>query len=123
MSGIPASSPKLRRSVLALGLCLLAFMFAMEAKLAVYSPHHGFGSDIRAAKALPEKIPALVPHGTLAPDPIHPLVPFASLFELAAGFTLAVNILLKLQSEQENLPAIPSSFFSPHGFFRPPPVL
>jgi hypothetical protein len=98
-------------------------MFAMEAKLACYSPHRSFGSDVRAAKALPEDIPSLVPHGALAPDTIHPLIPFAFLFEFAAGLTLAVNILLKLQSEQKNLHAISSSFFSPHNFFRPPPVL
>ena len=98
-------------------------MFAMEAKLALYSPHRGFGSVIRAAKALPEEIPSLVPHGALAPDPIHPLIPFAFLFEFATGLTMAVNIRLKMQAAQKNLPAIPSSFFSPHSFFRPPPVL
>jgi hypothetical protein len=98
-------------------------MFAMEAKLAWYTPQHLSGSDIRASKALPEDIPALVSHGVLAPDPIHPLISFVFLFEFAAGVTLAVNILLKLQSEKENLPSIASSLFSPHNFFRPPPVL
>lgn len=52
MAGVPTSW-SFRRTALALGLRILAFGFAMEAKLACYCPAGGSGSDIVAAKARP----------------------------------------------------------------------
>jgi hypothetical protein len=121
MSRVLAASGQLRRTVLAFGLCFLAFSFAMEAKLAWYGPQGGFGSDVRAAKALPADVPALVPHGAPAPDPIHPLISFALLLAFAAGCALA-DVLLENEAAQNHLPVSAASYFSPHNFFRPPPA-
>jgi hypothetical protein len=109
------------RSLLAIGLCLLAFSFAMEAKLAGYGPRGGPASDVSAAKALPADVPDLVPHGVPAPDPFHPQVPIAFLLTLAAGCVL-MDVQLKLQSARAHLPVSAASYFSPNAFFRPPPA-
>ncbi len=50
--------PKMRRNTLALGLCVLAVLFALEAKTAWYGPANGPGSDVRSQKALPADSPA-----------------------------------------------------------------
>src|SRR5579871_6486992 len=46
-----------RRSALAVGMCLLAFLFAVEAKLAWYSPSSAQLSAIQSAKARPADAP------------------------------------------------------------------
>ena len=62
-------SPHTRRNTLALGLCLLAVLFALEAKTAWYGPTNGPSSGIQSQKARPADLPAVVSHGvsTLAP--------------------------------------------------------
>ena len=84
MSGWFAASPSYRRAPLAFGLCLLAFLFAIEAKTAWYGPAAGFTAVLfRAAKAQPVASPEVVDHGLPAPDPAHPHVTFALLPQIA----------------------------------------
>jgi|SRR5579859_3136685 len=122
MAEAPIASRCFRRSFLAFGLCLLAFVFAVEAKLACYSPQQGPASDLTAAKALPANIPTVVPHGLPSPDFVHPFIPVAQLLAFAAGCALAANALLTSRPAHEHLSFTAASFFSPPAFFRPPPV-
>jgi len=121
MAGVPTSRT-LRRTVLALGLCLLAFAFAMEAKLAGYSPAGGSGSDIAAAKARPADLPEIVAHGVPAPDPVDALTLF---FVLAAWTGASLWKTDALPGRKIALPCrsvSSAAFFSSNLFFRPPPV-
>jgi hypothetical protein len=121
MSGWFAASPSYRRAPLALGLCLLAFLFAIEAKTAWYSSAAGFGGSVRAAKAQPVASPEVVEHGVPAPDPAHPHVAFALLPQIAT----AMFADLPVHALGEVLPG-QNPHFLPAGFsfanlFRPPP--
>lgn len=53
---------RVRRDTLALGLCLLAALFALEAKIAWYGPTAGPEVDISRRKALPADLPSVVSH-------------------------------------------------------------
>src|SRR5258708_38851061 len=85
MSVVPEASRLIGHTVIAFCLCLLAFSFAMEAKLAWYGPERGLGSDVRSAKALPASTPEQIPHGIPGANPIFPMFPFALLLMFAAG--------------------------------------
>lgn len=123
MSGWFAASPSYRRAPLAFGLCLLAFLFAIEAKTAWYGPAAGFGGSVRAAKAQPVASPKVVEHGVPAPDPAHPHVAFALLPQIVtvmfAGFPA--------RALGEVVPGRHLQFlaagFSFANLFRPPPAL
>lgn len=122
MLGSFVPSSRLRRAPLAIGLCVLAVLFALEAKTAWYGPFAVPGGAIRAAKALPVGLPELVDHGVPAPDPAHPGVAFAT---LPAGATVWLP-----RAKGPALDETPRSHllffaacFSPSIFFRPPPVL
>ena len=122
MSGWFAASPSYRRAPLALGLCLLAFLFAIEAKAAWYGPAAGFGGNVRAAKAQPVSSPKVVEHGVPAPDPAHPNVAFAPLPEIKTA--MFAGLLARALSEVlpiEHLHIFAAGFsFANH--FRPPPT-
>jgi hypothetical protein len=123
MSGWFAASPSYRRTPLALGLCLLAFLFAIEAKTAWYGPAAGFGSIVRAAKAQPVASPEVVEHGVPAPDPAHPHVAFALLPQIATVMfaSLPARALVRvLPGQHLHFLAAGFSFAS---LFRPPPAL
>jgi len=121
MAGVPTSR-SLRRTALALGLCLLAFGFAMEAKLACYGPAVGSGRDIAAAKARPADLPEVVSHGVHAPDPSHSelLVVFVATLT-APSMWKAVSLLVR-NSEYNHLSVSSAEYFSPSLFLRPPPI-
>jgi hypothetical protein len=113
-----------RRTTLALGLCLLAFLFAIEAKTAWYGPAVGFCSSVRAAKAQPVTTPEVVEHGAPAPDPAHPDASFAALAPIAVALSL---LCFSAQARNEivlsRLPQFPAAGFSFSNRFRPPPAL
>jgi hypothetical protein len=117
---IQASIPNhMRRSALAGGLCLLAFLFAMEAKFAWYAPANDPLTTIQSAKARPADLPELVSHGAAA-------LPDAPLqFALACLAVLVTAVLVKaesfcrldLTSKRHTLSA--TTYFSPGLLFRP----
>jgi len=121
MLGVSAASRSFQRTALAFGLCLLAFSFAMEAKLAWYGPQAGTGSDISAAKALPADVPALIQHGAPAANPFGPLFPCALLFVLATGCS-RTSVQLKREAAHSRFHVHVAAYFSPHCFVRPPPT-
>lgn len=122
MSGLSAASPAFRRTPLAIGLCLLAIVFAIEAKTAWFGPAAGPGSAVRAAKALPEGLPRLVDHGLPLQDPAHPHLHFS----VPPASTAILLPRVKTSVDGEilfgHLPFFSAAYFSPSDFFRPPPV-
>jgi hypothetical protein len=122
MSGWSADSLPLRRAPLAIGLCLLAILFALEAKTAWYGPAAGPGCDIRAAKALPAGSPKLVDHGAPSPDPEHPGVLFAALPAITVVWLSSIKDPAIGEIPRNHLPFFSVAHFSPSIFFRPPPA-
>jgi hypothetical protein len=117
-----STSRTFRRTALALGLCLLAFGFAMEAKLACYSPTGGSGIDIVAAKARPADLPEVVTHGVPAPDPVRSQLTVIFLSALATEPLWKAHTLLGRSIVYNRLSVSSAAYFSPNLFFRPPPV-
>jgi hypothetical protein len=101
-------------------LCLLALSFALEAKTAWYGPQ-GFASDVRAAKALPADVPQVILHGISGANTLAGLASVALLLTLAASF-LRAEVALKQIVVHRRIPVESTGSFSPHSFFRPPPV-
>jgi len=115
------SADELRRSALAVALCLLAFLFAVEAKLALYGPANATLTSIQCAKARPAD--AHDPLGAV--ETAHPSSPLSFVVLLAV---FAVAALAKGDSwiAMENMRASRSAanavFRSPALYHRPPPV-
>lgn len=122
MSGWSAGFPSLRRTPLAIGLCLLAILFAIEAKTAWYGPVAGPGCNIRAAKALPVALPQLVDHGVPTPDPTHPGVVFAILPASTTAWLPRVKVPAFGEIQRNHLSFF-TAYFSPATFLRPPPAI
>jgi hypothetical protein len=113
----------MRRNTLALGLCLLAVLFALEAKTAWYGPAHGPSADIQSQKARPADLPAVVSHGASMLPPI--TFPPALIF-LASVASIAwtnTDFLRGVDVDFNHVPVSAAPYFSPALFFRPPPAL
>jgi hypothetical protein len=121
MSGSFADRLPFRRVPLAFALCLLAFLFAIEAKTAMYGPENGLGSDVRAAKALPAVTPKLLKQRVLSPDPLH--LAFTSLSTAAAVTSQEAHLPQRTRVNRNHLPLFMAAFLSPLRYFRPPPAL
>lgn len=118
-----SASRSIGRTVLTFGLCLLAFSFAMEAKLAWYGPQIGIGNDVSAAKALPEDVPDMDLYGFQMPDPVSSRLFCILILSLAASCCL-ITTAFQWEDTQNGHRAFPSSrYFSSNLFFRPPPIL
>lgn len=122
MSSFPAASRSFRQTTLAIGLCLLALSFAMEAKLARYGLAARPASEVRATKALPDDAPGPVQPCDPSPDPANPQLPFAVLVALAVSCIAAADILLRRGILSSYLPASSLAHLSPQISFRPPPA-
>jgi hypothetical protein len=107
--------------MMALGLCLLAFMFAVEAKTALYIPADGPGSVIRAAKALPAEMPVVVSHGAPESGFPHTSLPLLAVVAIFCVGTAGAVQQRALSVGQVRVSA--AAYFSPVHFFRPPPSL
>lgn len=115
-------SPKqgMRREIFALVLCLLAMLFALEAKIAWYLPPHTAGSEMQAAKALPADTPQEIPHGLPGQPPLFFLLCISILCAVTNVCTR--KTLLFCDGRVNDRSPSSSSVFSPDRFFRPPPV-
>jgi hypothetical protein len=111
------------RTALTLGLCLLAFGFAMEAKLACYSHAENFSSDIVSAKALPADLPEIVSHGVEEHRLAHPQMLVVLWTALTTATLRSADCLLVRNFASNRLSVSSAVYFSPYLFFRPPPVL
>jgi hypothetical protein len=121
MSGVFSFRP-FKGNVIAVCLCMLAFAFAMEAKLAWYGPAGGPGSDIRAAKACPTKLLQIVARGTSTPKPVLHEVHSAFLGRCARLCLPAAKVLDRGAASIER-PFILLPLSGSNLFFRPPPAI
>jgi hypothetical protein len=108
------------RTLIALVLCLLAFTFAVEAKLAWYLPPHTMGGEVQSAKALPADVPQIILHGLPDHNPIFPLLPLTMLLAAVTAFRPSADFLCAIKITDRSPRA--TSSFSPANFLRPPPV-
>jgi hypothetical protein len=117
------ASPHAMRNTLALGLCLLAVLFAVEAKTAWYGPANGPSGHIQSQKALPADLPAMVSHGVSALPPV--AFPLALIFlaSVAAIAWTDTNFLPGVDVDFNHFPVSAAPYFFPGLFFRPPPAL
>jgi len=113
----------MRRNTLALILCLLAVLFALEAKTAWYGPANGPRSDIQSQKALPADLPAAGHHGISAHQPA--TFPLALMFfEFVAAITwTGARFHPGIDIDFNYFPVSAASYFTPGLFYRPPPAL
>jgi hypothetical protein len=112
------ASPLVRRNALAFGLCVLAVLFALEAKTAWYGPANGPGVDIQSQKALPAELSAVV---SQAPATFPPALVF--LASIAAIAWRRSHFLPGDRVGSDPIPVSAAPHFFPGLFFRPPPAL
>ena len=111
-----------RLTALGIIICLLAALFAVEAKIAWFSPAGSAGAQFSASKACPAEQPKMLPARLAWPEsPSH---------EFSAVLALLVAFLLALLSPAGTMGLFPDrakpaglSGFDAALFFRPPPIL
>jgi hypothetical protein len=106
-----------RLSVVGIALCLLAALFAFEAKIAWFSPAGTPSAQISATKLQPANGPKLIAQALAAPASLH--FPVESPLLLATAFLLATFVFRMTKSDR--ITVNPPSSFSPPLFRRPPP--
>ena len=123
MSGLFADRPCFRRTPLAFALCLLAMLFAVEAKAICYEPANCLHSNVQREKALPVDLASVSVAGV--PQISRPAFPSALLILAsgaadewgAPGNTSAPRV------QRTPVAAYAGSRFLPCLFRRPPPAL
>lgn len=107
-----------RLAVLGILLCLLAAVFAVEAKLAWYSPNNTARVELSASKLAGDDAPRLVGNLVSTPAPVPGLVPQALLF--AAFVLVAIAVFAAGPSPAPVKTCTHSGFILPQ-YLRPPP--
>ena len=101
-------------------LCVLAAMFAIEAKVAWYSPAGSPSSQISAAKLQPAEAPRQIAQAIGSPAPVQPFFPEVGLLLAAAALLVAFRLSSRvLTRETFHNPAFAGCSLSL--FRRPPP--
>lgn len=113
----------LGRALLACSLCVLAFAFAMEAKMAWYGPAMGPTRDISSAKAMPADTQGLVSHAAQVAIPFPPESAQVWLAACAAILAFLSGVSEFRQLTRIALPVSSRQHFVPLLFFRPPPAI
>lgn len=102
-------------------LCLLAALFAVEAKVAWYSPAGSSGAVLSCAKARPAETPKAAPTRVTWPDvPALYVAGIVIRFALALVFVTAAVLLSRTGLFRPVFSESPG--FSEALFFRPPPA-
>ena len=115
----PAAFRATRRVTFALGLCLLAFIFAVEAKTAWYGPANGPGVVVQAAKAWPADLPRVIDHGVPVSQSLPQMFSFAVLAALKPERSAPS---LRTPRHESGAGSVLASHLAPPLYFRPPPV-
>lgn len=107
-----------RFATLGILLCLLAAVFAVEAKLAWYSPNTTARVELSASKLAGDDAPRLVGNLVSAQAPVPGLVPQALLF---ATFVLVAIAVFAIGPSPTPLENCVHFGFIPPQYLRPPP--
>jgi hypothetical protein len=103
-------------------LCLLAVLFAVEAKMARYIPAGNASSQISSAKLMPAEAPKLIAHSIGAQAPAVPaFIEDLAPVVVALLYLATVSLIARAGRPSLQFSALPS--FSISLFFRPPPSL
>jgi hypothetical protein len=103
-------------------LCLLAALFAVEAKIAWFSPAGSSTAQISSDKARPAEPPKALPERFILPAPVpHHFAPTATLVAAALLLAITATSVVRLAPVRPQVSASPG--LSAALFFRPPPVL
>ena len=116
-------SLRIKQGMLALGLCLLAALFALEAKAAWYGPANGPGVDISSQKALPADLPTVASRQSSSQLPDTLPVALLLLASIGAMAWKSTDFLPGIDVDFNHVPVSSAPYFSPSLFFRPPPAL
>jgi len=122
MSGT-SPSRQFRRTFLVGVLCLLAVLFAVEAKLAWYSPANGPDYDVRSAKAYPATSPEVIARGVSNLKSELRLISFVLVDAIAVASMPQMTYLPGHSVEADSHPLSLLAFPSTNLFVRPPPTL
>ena len=98
-------------------LCLLAVVFAVEAKLAWFGPDGSPTAQISAAKLQPADAPKITAHSHASSLPAALLLQFAEISVVVLMGRAAIRTPQRVSAS--TIPGSPSFF--PSLFFRPPP--
>jgi hypothetical protein len=109
-----------RLSILGIVLCLLAFTFAFEAKLAWYGPSHSASTQISATKLQPTDTARQVALALAAPSAVQQFSAENPLL-LAFVIPIAAVSLARRSIREGRLKVSASPSFSSPQFLRPPP--
>jgi hypothetical protein len=111
-----------RLTALGIMLCLLVALFAVEAKIAWFSPAGSASAQISFAKARPAETPKMLSQGFVSPaTPAHDFAGIAMLFAIAwllASATIGIRRVVAARPQVCVSPGFTASLF-----FRPPPAL
>ena len=111
-----------RLTALGILLCLLAALFAVEAKIAWFSPARSSTAQISYDKARPAEPPKALPERFTSPSPLpHDFAQPATLVAAALLLAITATSVVRLAPVRPQVSASPG--FSASLFFRPPPVL
>ena len=122
MSGT-SPSRQFRQTLFVGVLCLLAVLFAVEAKRAWYSPANGPDYDVRSAKAYPATTPEVIARGVSTLNSELRLISFALVVAFAVASTIQMNYLPGHRVEGDSHPHLLLASPSTNLFVRPPPTL
>ena len=105
---------------LGLLLCVLAALFAIEAKLAWYGPAASPATQISASKLQPSEAPRVVAQALASSRPVAHFPAIGQILSLAIAVSAA-----RISPRVADAPrtGVPRFGFSPQTFFRPPPSL
>ena len=110
-----------RLTALGIMLCLLAALFALEAKIAWFSPAGSTSAQISSDKARPAEPPKALPLRFVSPAPLaHDFAGTATLFAVTLLASVIAAMVVRQIPPRPQVAASPG--FSPSLFFRPPPV-
>jgi hypothetical protein len=111
-----------RLTALGIVLCLLVALFAVEAKIAWFSPAGSASAQISFAKARPAETPKMLSQGFVSPaTPAHDFAGTAMLLAIAwllASTTVGFRRIVAARPKVCVSPGFTASLF-----FRPPPAL
>jgi hypothetical protein len=110
-----------RRYALALFLSLLVAVFAVEAKMAWFSPAGSPECEIQTAKAWPGETSQMVARSASVANTFNLLIPAVLLLVSAACLNARTNLSIQETQNQAISLVAETQFHSPHLFFRPPP--
>ena len=114
---------RFKRYALGIGLCLLATLFALEAKWAGYGSPSGLLVQIQSAKARPADGPVVIARDAPAHSSAPTLMALTLLAAIGETTLMCVALSRRLTPAFRSRSVSSAPFFSSALFLRPPPAL